>query len=111
MSAAPETVTEATQFLHAEGYTEDLRVTSDGIVSREHDAPHAADTAIVDHTFRFEGTSDPADESIVLGVRCTEWNSKGVIVSAYGPDMAPDEADLLMQLTRGRSGVTPPQDP
>ena len=111
MAAAPETVTEAVAFLSEEGYVDDLQVSADGIVSRGHDSPHPPDTAIVDHTFRFEGTSDPGDESIVLGVRCTEWNSKGVIVAAYGPDSDPFEAEVLMALTRGRSSVTSPQEP
>ena len=108
--AAPDTVTEAVAFLTDEGYVDDLRLSREGIVSRGRDVPHPAHTAIVDHTFRFEGPSDPADEAIVLGVRCPEWDSKGVIVSAYGPDMEPDEAELLMELTRGRSNVTPPQE-
>ena len=104
---APETVTEAVELLHREGYVDDLRITREGIVSRAQAAPHPTDTAVVDHTFRFEGPSDPADEAIVLGVRCTEWESKGVIVAAYGPDADPDEAAVLVALTRGRSGVTP----
>jgi hypothetical protein len=108
--AAPDTVTEAVAFLADQGYVEDLRLCHGGLESRDHDAPHPAGAAVVDHTFRFEGPSDPADEAIVLGVRCTEWGTKGVIVAAYGPDMEPEEAELLLELTRGRSGVTPPQE-
>src|SRR5687768_16511558 len=104
---APDTVTEAVAYLAEQGYVDDYRIWRDGIVSPEHEAPHPAGTAIVDHTFRFEGPSDPADEAIVLGVRCTEWNTKGVIVAAYGPDADPDEAAVLVALTRGRSAVSP----
>ena len=107
---APETVTEAVEYLAGEGYVDDLRLSRDGIVSRDHDAPHPPATAIVDHTFRFEGPSDPGDEAIVLGVQCPEWNSKGVIVAAYGPDSDPDEAAVLVALTRGRSGVPPSRE-
>jgi len=108
--AAPDTVTEAVAFLAGEGYVDDLQLSADGIVARGHEGPHPTATAVVDHTFRFEGPSDPADEAIVLGVSCPEWNSKGVIVAAYGPDMGPEEAERLMELTRGRSSVTPPQE-
>src|SRR5688572_4861318 len=107
-SAAPETVTEAVAYLADEGYVDDLRISRDGLVSREHEQAHPPEAVVVDHTFRFEGPSDPGDEMIVLGVRCTDWDSKGVITSAYGPDMEPDEAEVLMELTRGRPGVTPP---
>ena len=108
--AAPDTVTEAVAFLAEEGYVEDYKLCRGGIEARGHDAPHPTASAVVDHTFRFEGPSDPADEAIVLGVRCPEWGTKGVIVAAYGPDMEPEEAELLMELTRGRSSVTPPQE-
>ena len=100
---APDTVTEAVAFLASEGYVEDYRLCHGGIESPDHDAPHPADNAVVDHTFRFEGPSDPGDEAIVLGVRCPEWGSKGVIVAAYGPDADPDEAAVLVALTRQRS--------
>ena len=108
--AAPDTVTEAVQYLAEQGYVDDLKISRHGIVSSEHDGEHPTETAVVDHTFRFEGPSDPADEAIVLGVRCTEWNTKGVIVAAYGPDADPEEAAVLVALTRGRHGVTPAQD-
>ena len=98
--AAPDTVTEAVEFLAAAGYVDDFRLCPEGIVSSDEDAPHPTDTVVVDHTFRFEGPSDPGDEAIVLGVRCPEWDRKGVIVAAYGPDADPDEARLLTALTR-----------
>ena len=108
--AAPDTVTEAVQLLAEQGYVEDYKLSRRGIVSPDHDEAHTADTAVVDHTFRFEGPSDPGDEAIVLGVSCPEWGSKGVIVAAYGPDADPEEAAVLVALTRGRSQVTPPQE-
>ena len=98
--ATPDTVTEAVAFLAEEGYVDDFRLCADGIVSSDHAEPHPTASAIVDHTFRFEGPSDPADEAIVLGVRCPEWGSKGVVVAAYGPDADPDEAAVLVALTR-----------
>jgi hypothetical protein len=104
---APDTVTEAVELLAAAGYVDDYRLCAKGIKAAGHDAPHPTGTAVVDYTFRFEGPSDPGDEAIVLGVRCTEWNSQGVIVAAYGPDADPEEAALLVALTRGHPDVTP----
>ena len=110
-TAAPETVTEAVAYLADEGYGEDLRITREGIVSRAHDGALSPSDVVVDHTFRFEGTSDPGDEMIVLGVSCAGWGTKGAIATAYGPHMEPEEAEILMELTRGDSSVTSPQDP
>ena len=100
--AAPDTVTEAVEYLAEQGYVEDYKLSAKGIVAPDRGTAHAAATAVVDHTFRFEGPSDPGDESIVLGVRCPEWGTKGVIVAAYGPDADPEEAAVLVALTRGR---------
>ena len=97
---APDTVTEAVQFLASQGYIDDYRLCDSGIAADDMPEPHPIPTAVVDFTFRFEGASDPGDQAIVLGVSCTEWGRKGVVVSAYGPDADPDEAALLVALTR-----------
>ena len=56
--------------------------------------------AVVDQQFRFEGDSDPGDEAIVLGITLPEWDKKGILVSAYGPDAPLDKAEALLALTR-----------
>ena len=50
------------------------------------------------HTFRFEGDTDPGDEAIVLGVECPECGIRGIIVSSYGPEASPEFLALLDQL-------------
>jgi hypothetical protein len=101
---APETVTDALAFLATEGYEDEFRLCAGGIARLHDDAgdAHPVDDAVVDHTFRFEGPSDPADEAIVLGVSCPQWGAKGVIVAAYGPDADPEEAALLRVLAGRR---------
>jgi hypothetical protein len=110
---APDTVTDAVAFLASEGYEEDFHLCPVGILRRDEEVPHPVEGAVVDYTFRFEGPSDPSDEAIVLGVRCTEWGAKGVIVSAYGPEADPEETAILTALARrsstgpGRTGPGP----
>jgi hypothetical protein len=53
---------------------------------------------VVDHTFRFEGVSDPGDEDIVLGISLPDWGVKGVLTSAYGADVEPEQARVLRAL-------------
>ena len=101
---APDTVTEAVAFLASQGYVDDYRLSPEGIVDASTDATHPVHTAVVDYHFRFEGESDPGDESIVLGIHCADWGRKGVVVSAYGPDADPEEAALLVALTRSSGG-------
>jgi hypothetical protein len=97
---APDTVTDAVAFLASEGYVDDYRLCPEGVVDVVSGAVHPFQTAVVDHTFRFEGPSDPGDEAIVLGVHCADWGRKGVLVSAYGPDVDPHNAALLVALSR-----------
>ena len=92
---APETVTEAMALLEAEGYTSDFRV-----ASTDDRSVHATGTLVVHRTFRFEGDSDPGDEAVVLGVECPSCGTKGIVVSAYGPDADPDLLALLDRLDR-----------
>lgn len=96
----PDTVTEAIVFLVSEGYVDDFQLCAEGLLDTGTRAIHPLRTATVDYTFRFEGPSDPGDQAIVLGVHCTEWARKGVVVSAYGPDADPEHAALLVALTR-----------
>ena len=97
---SPDTVTEAVTLLASKGYVDDLWLSADGIVDAGTSEVHPLQNAVVDYTFRFEGDSDPGDEAIVLGVHCGDWDRKGVVVSAYGPDADPEHTALLVALTR-----------
>lgn len=96
--SAPETVTEAVALLRANGYEASLELLDGHVVVDRGPDQEPVSSAIVDHTFRFEGDSDPADEAIVLGVHCPGLGVRGVVVSAYGPAIDPEHAALLEQL-------------
>ena len=90
MTTAPDTVLEAVQLLEREGYTGSITIGSDGtMLCGSCGRTHPVGDARVDRVFRFEGTSDPDDEAIVLGVRCPQCGSKAVLVSAFGPNADP----------------------
>jgi hypothetical protein len=105
MADSPDTVTEASVFLAALGYHDELELRHGGLTVRDTNRIQPLDTAIVDYQFRFEGPSDPADEAIVLGVSCPEWGGKGVVISAFGPGADPEEAALLRALARTHEGL------
>jgi hypothetical protein len=97
---APDTVTEAVALLTELGYVDDLDIKDGCLVCHAEDAPHPLAAAVVDHQFRFEGPSDPGDESIVLGLSLPQWGRKGVLVSAYGHDADPEKTEALLALLR-----------
>ena len=97
---APDTVTEAVELLRGLGYIEDYEVCADGVSCATASGLHPLDSATVDHTFRFEGDTDPGDEAIVLGLSCPQWGTKGIVVSAYGAEADAGTAKLLRHLAR-----------
>jgi hypothetical protein len=100
MTDAPDTVTEAMAFLRDAGYKDEIRLVAGGLECDVVDGVYDASKAVVDHTFRFEGPSDPGDEAIVLGISLPDWGVKGVLMSAYGASVDPDQADVLRALVR-----------
>ena len=92
----PDTVTEAVALLRRLGYTEDLVLHHEGIAAD--DELEALGSAVVEHRYRFEGNSDPADEAIVLGVACPGLGRRGVLVAGFGPSMAPEHVQVLHAL-------------
>lgn len=52
----------------------------------------------VEAQHRIEGVSDPADNMLVVGLRCPSCNDRGTLALAYGPRARRDEADVLVAL-------------
>lgn len=95
MVDAPDTVTDAVRLLREAGYDADFSLHVDDIGCSVCGGRHGAAGAIIERVFRFEGDTDPADEAIVVGLRCPDCGARGVLVSAYGPDAEPGLADLV----------------
>lgn len=94
-----ETVTEAMAFLAERGYSKDLVLAAGGVRQAGGTEVESPGACTIDFQFRFEGTSDPGNEDIVLGISLHD-GAKGVVVSAYGKDTDPEHAEVLQALTR-----------
>ncbi len=94
-----ESVTEAIALLEADGYRSDFAFANGTITCHACGTAHAPGQLIVQHTFRFEGDTDPGDEAIVLGVECPRCKMRGIIVSSYGPEASPEFLAILDQLS------------
>jgi len=98
VESSPDTVTQAVDLLRRLGYSEDYEVAEEGVSCPTVTDLHPLDQVSVDHTFRFEGESDPGDEAIVLGLSAPRWGTKGIVVSAFGAGADPQTAQLLRDL-------------
>lgn len=97
-SPAGETLSGAIDRLHAAGYSMDFSATDDGqLAIAGTDSPYDPATMTIDHTMRFEGASNPDDESILLAITSADGR-RGVYVTAYGPDASAADGAVLRQL-------------
>lgn len=78
------------------GYTESFKVTRSGLTPQsEPEQSYAPEQVQVVNFYRFEGESDPADNSIMYQIE-TQDGKKGVLVDAYGP-YADEKTNKFMQ--------------
>ena len=79
MSTLSERVAKAIK----DGYTDNLKITREGLYSSLKDRTYAPSEVQIIDFFRFEGISDPADNSIMYVIE-TKDGVKGVLIDAYG---------------------------
>ncbi|MEZ5322273.1 MAG: hypothetical protein R2698_09405 [Microthrixaceae bacterium] len=81
--------------LRGAGYTADLVATEDGQLSCGSCGAVEDPAAMrVDTTLRFEGSSDPGDEAILLAVSC-ECGRMALYSAAYGPAASSADGAVL----------------
>jgi hypothetical protein len=99
-------MTETLGELRARGFTVDFSIGDDppALVCGQCGARMPAAEAEVVELFRFEGPTDPADEAIVVGLRCTTCGHSGTLVAGYGPSADAAEAEVVAALADVRKG-------
>lgn len=78
-----------------DGYTEDFKVSDSGLVALQDNQKYAPEQVHVVNFFRFEGFSDPADNSILYVIETSD-GKKGTLIDAYGP-YADEKVNKFMQ--------------
>src|SRR5947209_3755703 len=66
-----------------EGYTEDFKITDDGLKSVDKENNYKPEEINVVNYFRFEGESDPDDNAILYVIETAD-GTRGTLVDAYG---------------------------
>jgi hypothetical protein len=94
-----ETLSEAIGRLEAAGYREAFRATREGLRALASGQSYAPESLAVDERLRFEGPTDPADESILFALRTSD-GVRGTWAIAYGPGADPLDAEIARRLRR-----------
>jgi len=79
-----DTVTEALDWLKIVGYSHDFNLDGNYLKSANGQHSLSPEDFTINYVFRFEGDSDPDDESIIYGISSETYKMKGVMISAFG---------------------------
>lgn len=79
-----DTLVEALDDLNKKGYTLDFNLTNDCLVCRDKDLQLRPEQFHIVDVYRFEGMSDPDDNTVLYTIESKE-GEKGTLISAYGP--------------------------
>lgn len=78
-----QTLSAVTTKLTQKGYDVQFKATEEGLVSLSTDKVYTPEQVKICHFYRFEGESNPADNSILYAIE-TQHGEKGTLVDGYG---------------------------
>lgn len=84
MIKSADTLSEMINELKSEGYTEDFNLAPDCLECMGGTFQIFHDEFEIDKFFRFEGTTDPADEMILYAISSNKFQMKGTLVNGFG---------------------------
>ena len=99
-----DTLSEAVNDLQRLGYVEDFLVQEDGecLFCVGHSLELPPDQFVIDEIFRFEGMTDPGDESILFAISSIDNLIKGLVINSFGADFSFRSSKLVEELNRRR---------
>lgn len=83
--------------LVSDGYTGNFKVDEQGLASSENDKHYKPAQVHIKNFFRFEGASDPADNSILYAIEL-EDGTKGTLTDAYGSYNDPNIGKFIKEV-------------
>lgn len=86
MAYSYDTLSAAVKGLQQRGYTEDMKVEAEALFCRSKSLSLNPADFHIDEFHRFEGDTDPGDESIIYAISSEKHGIKGILINAFGPD-------------------------
>jgi hypothetical protein len=95
----PDTMSAAIERFGKRGYTESFHARDGMLVCSKCPEPHSPEALVVEDFRRYEGVTNPDDESAVFALKCREHGTRGTYSASYGPSADPQDQDVLQKLT------------
>lgn len=96
-TAEMKTLSDCINKMVKDGYTEDFKVSDNNLLSLHEEKLYKPEEVHVRNFFRFEGASDPADNSILYAIE-TDDGVKGTLTDAYGPYADPQVGKFMEEV-------------
>ncbi len=93
-----QTVSEALAGLKNRGFNLDFNLANGVLHNSTENINLQPEDFSISELYRFEGMSDPADNSVVYGIQSDKYHVKGVFVNAYGTYSDDVSEELLKKL-------------
>ncbi len=95
-----DTLSEAVNDLQKRGYTHDFLIQDDDecVVCQEKALQLSPDEFIIDEIYRFEGMTDPGDESVVFAISSEKHQIKGMVINGFGAEFGYRSSKLVEEL-------------
>ena len=98
MTPVYDTVSEAVRDLQRRGYTYDLLLGEQCLVCEAKGASLDPSEFEIDEFHRFEGETDPSDESVVYAISSAKHGIKGILVNGFGPSASSLTQQMVAKL-------------
>ncbi|MEP7232015.1 MAG: cupin domain-containing protein [Ginsengibacter sp.] len=97
------TLSETINGLKKDGYTLDFNISKELVVCNNPNMALSPDDFEIDKVYRFEGETNPEDQSVLYAISSPKFNAKGVLVNGYGIS-SDEETDALISKLRTHPG-------
>lgn len=97
-----DTLSEAVNDLARRGYTTDflMHEEKDCLYCTNNSLELSPEDFTIDEVYRFEGMTDPADESIVFAISSVKYDIKGLVINSFGANFSYRSSKLVAHLNR-----------
>jgi hypothetical protein len=93
-----DNLVDAINYLREKGYTLDFNLRENCLEFTHNGRQLPPDEFEIEEVFRFEGMTNPSDQSILYGIQSKD-GLRGVLVNAYGPDADPMSQSMVSKLS------------
>ncbi len=97
-----DTLSQAVNDLVKRGYTADFLVMADKecLTCKNNSMELSPDEFAIDEIYRFDGMTDPSDESIVYAISSDKHDIKGLVINSYGAEFGYRSSKLVEHLNK-----------